>query len=84
MTDDSTTGQITLIAFGPLAERLGGRTHSHPHQPDQTIRSLVEDLGLSEWISFGLSVAVNGTRCVLEQILDEGDEVALLPPVSGG
>jgi molybdopterin converting factor small subunit len=41
-------------------------------------------LGLEEWISFGLSVALNGERCSIDTTLSEDDEVALLPPVSGG
>lgn len=30
------------------------------------------------------SVVVNGERASLERVLDPGDDVAILPPVSGG
>ncbi|MEC7989313.1 MAG: MoaD/ThiS family protein, partial [Candidatus Thermoplasmatota archaeon] len=49
-----------------------------------TVRELVLDLGLEEWIAFGLSVALNGERCSMDTPLCEGGEIALLPPVSGG
>jgi molybdopterin converting factor small subunit len=49
-----------------------------------TVRQLVVNLGLEEWIAFGLSVAVNGERCSMDKELLQGQEVALLPPVSGG
>ena len=32
----------------------------------------------------GLVVAVNGEYVPLDHVLEEGDEVALIPPVSGG
>ena len=41
-------------------------------------------LDLAEWIDFGLSVAVDGDRCSIDAVLEDGVEVALLPPVSGG
>ena len=49
-----------------------------------TIRELVIQQGLEEWIDFGLSVALDGTRCSLDEALVDGCEIALLPPVSGG
>jgi|TARA_Y200000002_G_C22627131_1_gene640803 molybdopterin converting factor small subunit len=44
----------------------------------------VAELDLTEWIEFGLSVAINGDRCSVDAVLEDGVEVALLPPVSGG
>jgi len=41
-------------------------------------------MGLTEWISFGLSVAMNGHRCDVNTVIEDGAEIALLPPVSGG
>ncbi len=75
---------ITLLAFGPLSERLGGRSHTMHLTSPMTIRDLVIQQGLEEWIDFGLSVALNGTRCTLDEALIDGCEIALLPPVSGG
>lgn len=84
MGSDATTFTITLLAFGPLGERLGGRSHTIHLTPPLTIRELVIQQGLEEWIDFGLSVALNGTRCSLDEALVDGCEIALLPPVSGG
>jgi molybdopterin converting factor small subunit len=84
MSTDGTLIAITVLAFGPLAERLGGRHHHHEVGHNTTVRQLVVNLGLEEWIAFGLSVAVNGERCSMDKELLQGQEVALLPPVSGG
>jgi molybdopterin converting factor small subunit len=84
MAPDDGTVKIAVMAFGPLAERLGGRRHELTVSLNSTIRDLVVDLGLTEWISFGLSVAMNGNRCSMDTIVEDGAEVALLPPVSGG
>ena len=75
---------VSVLAFGPLAERLGGRVHTCRVPGGSDVRQLVVGLELEEWISFGLSVAVNGQRCGMDTTLSQGDEVALLPPVSGG
>ena len=75
---------VAIVAFGPVAERLGGRSHRDEMPRGSTIHDLVMKLGLEEWISFGLSVALNGERCSIDTTLSEDDEVALLPPVSGG
>jgi molybdopterin converting factor small subunit len=84
MSTEGPAISITVLAFGPLAERLGGRQHQCKVEVNSTVRELVLGLGLEEWITFGLSVAVNGERCALDAVLSEGQEVALLPPVSGG
>ena len=75
---------VNVLAFGPLAERLGGRGHTCTLKAGASVRDLVMELDLETWISFGLSVAVNGQRCTLDTLVASGDEVALLPPVSGG
>jgi len=41
-------------------------------------------MDLVEWISFGLSVAIDGNRCAVDTVVLDGAELALLPPVSGG
>jgi molybdopterin converting factor small subunit len=41
-------------------------------------------MGLTGWLENGLTVAINGDRCDIQNILSNGDEIALLPPVSGG
>ena len=81
------SGQVVLVkvlAFGPLAEELGGREHQITLPSGSAIRFLVEEMGLDHWLGQGLALAVNGNRVEEDFPLSENDEVALLPPVSGG
>jgi len=84
MTESNSAVSISILAFGQLSERLGGREHTHQLPAGSTVRMLLEHLDLDEWITFGLTVAINGERCGVDQKLNANDEVALLPPVSGG
>jgi molybdopterin converting factor small subunit len=81
------SGQVVLVkvlVFGPLAEELGGREHQITLPSGSAIRFLVEEMGLDHWLGQGLALAVNGNRVEEDFPLTENDEVALLPPVSGG
>ena len=73
-----------MIAFGPLAEKIGGREHNIEVPPSSSVRFLLEEIGIDMWLSQGLMVSINGQQVGEDEPLDEGDEVALLPPVSGG
>ncbi|MDP6199784.1 MAG: MoaD/ThiS family protein [Candidatus Poseidonia sp.] len=84
MATEAPKVQVAVLAFGQVAERLGGRRHQIEVDRGITIEALVKTLGLDEWIAFGLSVALDGERCHMDTALDEECEVALLPPVSGG
>ena len=84
MTTEAPKIQVAVLAFGQVAERLGGRRHQLEVQRGISIEALVKTLGLDEWIAFGLSVALNGERCPMDTVLNETCQVALLPPVSGG
>jgi len=84
MDSETATHTVRVLAFGQVAEQLGGRHHEHTVDDGTTVRDLVMALGLESWIQFGLSVAVNGTRCDLDTPLSNDVELALLPPVSGG
>lgn len=76
--------QVKVLAFGPLAEEMGGREHIVVVPPSTSIRFLLEEMGVDEWISQGLVISMNGEKVDGDEPLSEGDEVALLPPVSGG
>ncbi len=52
------------------------------YPPGATIGQIVEELQLSER-SLGV-ILLNGTHSTLEQSLNEGDKVSLLPLVGGG
>lgn len=73
-----------LLAFGQLSEHIGQRSTTQRVSSGTTIREFVTSSGLEQWIDFGLSVAKNGQRCSLDEHIQEGDEIALLPPMSGG
>jgi len=77
-------GVVKILAFGQIAEILGGRHHSFELSHEMTVEDIIQHFGLEEWIDFGLSVAINGTRVGISAIPCAGDELALLPPVSGG
>ena len=76
--------QVKVMAFGPLSEQIGGREHNLEVPPSSSVRFLLEEIGIEMWLSQGLIVSINGKKVGEDEPLDEGDEVALLPPVSGG
>tara|TARA_Y100000748_G_C15455626_1_gene472775 strand:+ start:449 stop:682 length:234 start_codon:yes stop_codon:yes gene_type:complete len=76
--------QVKVLAFGPLAEEMAGREHIVEVPPNTSIRFLLEEIGVDGWISQGLVISMNGEKVDGDEPLSEGDEIALLPPVSGG
>jgi len=81
---DKTDGDyITVLSFGPLAESLG-RTRSISVDREMTCRQIILKLGIENWLENGLKVAINGEIADFEAAISPGDELALLPPVSGG
>ena len=79
--DDSIT--VSVVAFGPLSEEIQ-RQQEIRLTANSTIHDLIHLMGLTSWLENGLTVAINGDRCDIQNILSNGDEIALLPPVSGG
>ena len=81
---DKTDGEcITVLSFGPLAESLG-RTRSISVSGEMICRQIIIELGIEDWLQNGLKVAINGEMTHFEATVSPGDELALLPPVSGG
>tara|TARA_B100000287_G_C20372363_1_gene678225 strand:- start:77 stop:310 length:234 start_codon:yes stop_codon:yes gene_type:complete len=76
--------RVRVLLFGPLAETAGGRTHELEIPPNSSARFVVEELGFEMWLGQGLAISINGERVSEDEPVDEGDEIALLPPVSGG
>ena len=76
--------QAKVLAFGPLAEILGGREHNVEILPNSSIRFVLEELGLEMWLEQGLMLNLNGSKVSEDEPVHDGDEIALLPPVSGG
>ena len=75
---------IDVICFGPLAEHLGWKSRSLYLEDGSTARQVIDELGISEWLTMGLCFAVDGNMTSPATILNDGSELALLPPVSGG
>ena len=83
MGEENTELTIAVLCFGPLAEILG-RNQSIALERFATCQTAIVQLGIEEWLAKGLKVAVNGDMSALDAVLSDGDELALLPPVSGG
>lgn len=81
---DSVFMQAKVLAFGPLAEEMGGREHLVEILPNSSVRFVLEELGVEMWLSQGLIVSINGNKVAEDEPVTDGDEIALLPPVSGG
>ena len=81
---DSVFMQAKVLAFGPIAEEMGGREHLVDILPNSSVRFVLEELGLDMWLSQGLMVSINGNKVSEDEPVSDGDEMALLPPVSGG
>ncbi|GIS91383.1 MAG: molybdopterin synthase sulfur carrier subunit [Pseudomonadota bacterium] len=74
---------INVRFFASLRERLGlERTEIQPDgiSDVRSVWQAVSDLPLDE----ELLVAVNRNYASLEQAVEDGDEVAFFPPVTGG
>ena len=75
---------IKIRFFASLAESVGRREVDCPHAPDMTVGSVWRELNGGQPLPSGVLCAVNHTYCELQQILNDGDEVAYFPPVTGG
>ncbi len=82
---------VKVISFGMLKDWLGSEAAQVELEEGATIADLIERLvsdpsrgaRLSLQLS-GIAVGVNAEYATATHVLHDGDEVALLPPVSGG
>jgi molybdopterin synthase catalytic subunit len=78
--------QVRVLFFGVLKDLLSSSGEAVRLPEGATVAQLVEQLRKSEahpvWSA--LAVAVNREYAPASAVLHDGDEVALLPPVSGG
>ena len=80
--------KVDVLYFGVLKEFFGGEQDLVELSEDSSVADLLNLLkgrgtgDLDLWKS--LAVAVNREYAGLSTLLHDGDEVALLPPVSGG
>lgn len=80
--------KIKVKLFAILRERAGAAVVSKEIQDGSTVAQLWESLQRDypklAGPTFRLLYAVNQTYVTPEEILKDGDELAIIPPVSGG
>jgi molybdopterin converting factor subunit 1 len=80
--------RVTVRLFARLREIAGASELARELAPGATIRTVWHQLATEfpELASYerSISSAVNADYARMDQRLNEGDEVAFLPPVSGG
>ena len=75
--------EVTVRLFAMLRERAGARELTIELPDGARVRDALDSLGdLAEGLP--LVMAVNREYAEEDQVLDPGDELALIPPVSGG
>jgi molybdopterin converting factor small subunit len=78
------SSKITIIAFGLIAEKIGQKSREMPvFEHSEILRQHL----LSEFPELNktpFSIAVNRKIVTSATALHAGDEIALLPPFSGG
>jgi molybdopterin converting factor small subunit len=78
---------VTVHLFASYAESLGGATLQLPLKTGSTVADLLDNLRLLPGASIlpdSPRVAVNRKFASADQLIDAGDEIALIPPVAGG
>ena len=78
--------QVRVLAFGVLKDRLGQDSFAMTVPDRATVADLLTQLGETQpgVILKGIAVSVNAEYATAAHLLRDGDEVGLLPPVSGG
>ena len=74
---------VRLILFAGLRQAAGFKNESVTLPADATVGDLLDER-LPDFRDRTFYVAVNQEFAQRETVLHDGDEVALLPPVSGG
>ena len=52
--------------------------------PNSSVRFILEEMGIDSWLDNGLKISINDVIVNEDEPVNDGDEIALLPPVSGG
>ncbi len=82
--------RVQVIPFGVLKDWLGSPAGTVELPDGATVAALMERLrttlpaGAPEQMLRGIAVSVNAEYAQAGRVLHDGDEVGLLPPVSGG
>ncbi len=74
---------IKVLFFGAIADKLGTRSLVVPEQKNMRLSDVLQQAGCESYRPF--LVAVNQEQVNDEQqFMHAGDEVAIMPPFSGG
>jgi molybdopterin synthase catalytic subunit len=82
--------EVRVLSFGVLKDWLGSSAATVEVPEGATVAELLKQLSASHASRLplhalrGIAVSVNAEFAPATQVLNEGDEVGLLPPVSGG
>lgn len=78
--------RVRVIAFGLLKDSLGNKERTVELPEGATVGTLLQQMQAAESLPplRGIAVSVNAEYARADVTLHEGDEVGLLPPVSGG
>lgn len=75
---------IQIKLFANLADSVGKRSGTMEHVEGMTVESLWQEFSGQANIPEGVLCAVNFDYAEPEQTLQDGDEIAFFPPVTGG
>ncbi len=75
---------VRVRFFASLAEAVGQRHAEHAWSDDLTVRGVWRELTGEADLPSGVLCAVNHSYCDVDQVLEDEDEVAYFPPVTGG
>jgi MoaE-MoaD fusion protein len=88
MVERSILMKIGILFFGVLKDLLGRTAETIDLPEGARVRDVllyyVRQVPALEAMSKSIAISVNQEYSVMDRVLSEGDEVALLPPVSGG
>lgn len=80
--------QVQILPFGVLKDWLGSSAYALELREGATVADLLQRLAVDRPLNpaalRGIAVSVNAEYAQSAHVLREGDEVGLLPPVSGG
>jgi molybdopterin converting factor small subunit len=78
--------KVRVLSFGILKDWLGAAESAVALPEGATVAQLLEHLYACHPTPMqrGIAVSVNAEFATATQVLRDGDEVGLLPPVSGG
>ena len=78
---------VTVQLFASYAESFGAPALEIPITPGTSVNDLIRQIRTlpgSEMVRDTARVAINRQFALPDQLVDPGDEVALIPPVAGG